>query len=138
MYQANFLNIPDSISSNTAGTVKQVINVNRLVLKVDGIIQADSSKTYFTPNTTSVLTFDYVTAGSHSIQLLVYGQLVGNTNWLLYSGTTTINVSGGNDSTVTFPLTWIGPITGVDSTSIIIGKVGKVTLNGTLPSNVIN
>ena len=36
MYEAKFLTIPDSINS-ASGTVKQKLNLNRLVLKIDGV-----------------------------------------------------------------------------------------------------
>jgi hypothetical protein len=135
MYQANFV-IPDSIASATAGTAKEVLHINRLILKIDGVTRKDSSKTYFTG--TSVLAYDYVPVGSHTVQLLAYGPMgywdVSNP---LYSGSQTINVGAGSDSTVALNLSWVGPTTGTGNMSAIIGRVGTVTINGTLPSTVV-
>ena len=141
MYDAKFLTLPDSVSSSVSGTTKQVLNLNRLVLKVDGVTKVDSTVSpgpYFTKLATAVLSYDYITAGSHSIQLLAYGPMyswdVANP---LYSGTQTINVGAGSDSTVAMTLSWVGPTTGTGHISAVIGKVGKVTVNGTLPGTVI-
>jgi len=141
MYDAKFLTLPDSISSSVSGTYKQVLNLNRLVLKVDGVTKVDSTVNpgpYFTKLATAVLSYDYVTAGSHSIQLLAYGPMYSwNVANPLFSGTQTINVGAGNDSTVAMTLSWVGPTTGTGHLSAVIGKVGKVTVNGTLPGTII-
>ena len=141
MYDAKFLTLPDSISSSVSGTSKQVLNLNRLVLKVDGVTKVDSTVNpgpYFTKLATAVLSYDYVTAGSHSIQLLAYGPMYAwDVNSPLYSGTQTINVGAGSDATVAMTLGWVGPTTGTGHLSAVIGKVGKVTVNGTLPGTII-
>ena len=136
MYQANFNSIPDSIASSASGTVKQVLHINRLVLKIDGNTMMDSSLTYFTGS--PALNYDYVLTGSHTVQLLAYGPMYSwNTANPLYSGSTVINVAAGNDSTVPLTLNWVGPTTGTGSLSVTIGKVGKVTVNGGMSGTVI-
>ncbi len=141
MYNARFLTLPDSISSPVPGTSKQVLHLNRLVLKVDGVTKVDSTANpgpYFTPSASAVLSYDYVTVGSHSIQLLAYGPMyTWNVVNPLFSGMQTINVGAGNDSTVAMTLNWVGPTTGTGHLSATIGKVGKVIVNGTLPGTVI-
>lgn len=141
MYDARFLSLPDSISSATAGTVKQVLRLNRLVLKVDGVTKVDSTVSpgpYFTALATAVLSYDYVTTGSHTIQLLAYGPMYSwNTANPLFSGSTTISVGAGVDSTVAMNLAWVGPTTGTGHIAATVGKVGKVTLNGTLPGTIL-
>jgi hypothetical protein len=54
----------------------------------------------------------------------------------LFSGSTTINVGTGADSTVALNLAWVGPTTGTGKLEVQLGKVGKVTVNGTLPGTV--
>jgi len=131
------LNSPDSISSATPGTVKQVLHLNRLILSVDGVIKVDSFATpspYFTPLGTVILPYDYLTAGSHTIKLSAYGPMgswdVSNP---LFSGATTINVGAGADSATPFILYWVGPTSGTGSISVTIGKIGKVIVNTTIP-----
>src|SRR6185295_14140280 len=120
---------------------KQVLHLNHLVLKVDGVIKVDSFATpgpYFTPLATSILSYDYVTVGSHVIQLLAYGPMYAwNVSNPLFSGSTTINVATGVDNTTPLTLAWVGPTTGTGSLSAAIGKVGKVTVTGTLPGTII-
>ena len=136
MYQARYLTLPDSIGSPSAGTVKVKLNLNRLVLKIDDVIVCDSTATpgpYFASGSTHILSYDYVSAGSHSVQLLAYGPLNSwNTANPLYSGTSTINVTQGLDSTVAMTLNWVGPTTGMGSLSVTIGKMGAVNLTGNM------
>jgi hypothetical protein len=140
MYQARFLTIPDSIGSAAAGTGKQKLYLNRLVFKIDGVTVRDSSvsPSFFSASSTHTLSYDYVSPGSHSMQMLAYGPM---NSWdeanPLYSGSTTVNVGAGVDTTVTVNLSWVGPTTGGGSLSVTIGKVGSVTANGNLPTNVI-
>jgi photosystem II stability/assembly factor-like uncharacterized protein len=67
MYEARFLSLPDSIESSTPAMPKQKLNINRLVLKVDGVIVRDSTATpgpYFAPSTIHTLAYDYVSIGT--------------------------------------------------------------------------
>ena len=141
MYDAKFLTIPNSISSSVSGTTKQVLHLNRLVLVVDGVTKVDSTVSpgpYFTALATAILSYDYVTVGSHTIQLLAYGPMYSwNTANPLYSGSVVINSTAGNDATQALTLAWVGPTTGTGHIAATIGKVGKVTVNGTLPGTVI-
>jgi photosystem II stability/assembly factor-like uncharacterized protein len=131
MYQANFI-IPDSIASATGGSAKDALHINRLVLKIDGVTRKDSSKTYFTG--TSSLAYDYVTNGSHIIQMLAYGHLhYWDTTQALYSGSDTLNVGAGHDSTTSFNMTWVGPTTGTGAITVTLGRAGKLNITGALP-----
>lgn len=138
MYQANFNSLPDSISSTTSGTGMDKLNLNRVVLKVDGIIKADSvlASGYFSGSQNVSLYFDYITPGSHTVTLEAYGVL--NTySGMLYSGASSISVAAGNDDTKAVTLNWVGPTTGTGKLTVVIGKVGKVIVNGTMPGAVL-
>ena len=138
MYQANFNSLPDSISSSVNGTGKDAIAIKRVVLKLDGSIKADSSApTRFSGGQTVSIFFDYVGIGSHAVALEAYGDVNQQANSLLYSGTTTFTVSAGADDTKSVTLGWVGPTTGAGKISVVLGKVGKVTLNGTLPGTLL-
>lgn len=137
MYQTNFNSMPDSITSTTAGTGKDVVKITRVLTKVDGVIKADSSASIaFAGGQTVAVFFDYVSIGSHAVVLEVYGKLNTYTG-LLYSGTSTFTVSSGMDDTKAITLGWVGPSTGTGRLSVVIGKVGKVTINGTLPGTLL-
>lgn len=139
MYDAKFLAIPDSISSSVPGTVKQELIINRLVFKIDGVAQADSTQGGgFTPLDTAILSYDYVTVGSHNVTLEAWGRINPlHADSLLFTGTQNINAGTGLDSGVAFNLGWVGPTTGTGHISATIGKVGKITVNGALPGTVI-
>ncbi len=137
MYQANFNSLPDSIASSTAGTGKDAVKIKRVVMKLDGAIKADStSPTQFSGGQSVSVYFDYVSIATHSVVLEAYGDL--NTfSGLLYSGTTSFSVSAGTDDTKAVTLSWVGPTTGSGKISVTLGKVGKITLNGTLPGTLL-
>lgn len=140
MYEAKFLNLPDSIQSATPAQPKQVLCINRLVLKVDGASVRDSVSTgpCFTKLNTHTLDYDYVQVGSRNIQMLAYGPMNSwNVDSALFSGSTTISVGAGVDSTVALNLSWVGPTTGVGQIEVELGRIGKVTVNGTLPGTVL-
>jgi hypothetical protein len=139
MYQANFNTLPDSIASSTSGTGKDKLNLNRVVLKVDGVIRGDSvlASGYFPAGANVSLYFDYITPGSHTVTLEAYGALHSYTG-LLYSGSSTFTVAAGNDDTRAVTLGWVGPNTGTGKLTVTLGKVGKVIVNGTVPGTVIN
>jgi hypothetical protein len=137
MYDAKFLSLPDSITSAT-GNLKQVLRVDRLVLKVDGVTVRDSMATpgpYFAPSTLHTLSYDYVRlGGSRVIEMNAYGPMGGsNTPTLLYSGTKTVTANPGIDSTVSVTLNWVGPTTGSGKITATLSRVGKVTITGKLP-----
>jgi hypothetical protein len=139
MYQANFNTLPDSIASTTSGTGKDRLTLNRMVLKVDGVIRADSllATGYFAGGANVSLYFDYITPGSHTVTLEAFGVL--NTYaGVLYSGSSTFSVSAGNDDTRSVTLNWVGPTTGTGKLTVTVGKVGKVVVNGSVPGSVIN
>jgi photosystem II stability/assembly factor-like uncharacterized protein len=67
LYEAKFLNLPDSLESSIPAQPKQVLHINRLVLRIDGVVVRDSMATpgpYFTPGADHILGFDYVPAGT--------------------------------------------------------------------------
>jgi hypothetical protein len=110
-------------------------------LRVDGYLQADSSfpKQSLVGDTVT-LSFDYLTASpsgiSHHIELNVYGEIAGNEE-MLYTGDTTINVLSGEDAGYMVVLSYVGSDTiNIASTIVVtLGKVGTVTVNGTLTGN---
>jgi hypothetical protein len=46
-------------------------------------------------------------------------------------------VGAGQDSTLAITLDWVGPTTGSGNLDATLGKVGKITINGTLPGTVL-
>jgi hypothetical protein len=137
MYEALFQALPDSISSSTAGTGKDKLNLSRVTLKIDGTTRADSVKaTYFAGNQNVMVTYDYITTGSHTVVLEASGKL-NSFEGVLYRGTATFNVAAGADETRTVTLDWVGPTTGSGNLTVTLGRVGKVLVNGTLPGAVI-
>jgi hypothetical protein len=137
MYEANFLTLPDSIQSATPSQPKQKLCIKRLVLKVDGVSVRDSITplTCFAAASSPKLSYDYVRTGSRVIRMLAYGPM-NYYNDSLYAGSTTINAAVGVDSTVSLNLSWVGPTTGVGRLNATLGRVGKVTINGTLPGTI--
>jgi len=138
MYEARFQALPDSISSSTAGTGKDKLNLSRVTLKIDGTTRADSVKSsYFAGSQTVTLYYDYITTGSHTVVLEAAGKL-NSFEGVLYRGTATFNVAAGADETRTVTLDWVGPTTGSGKLTVTLGRVGKVTVNGSLPGAVID
>jgi hypothetical protein len=140
MYEARFLTLPDSIRSTGDTTVKQVLHINRLVLKIDGVTVRDSIASpgpYFAAGATHALEYDYVRTGSRTVQMIAYGPMG---DWpadsALFRGTTTVNTNAGTDSTATISLSWVGPTSGTGKINVTLGRVGKITVNGTLPGTI--
>jgi hypothetical protein len=139
MYEAKFLTLPDSIRSSGDTTVKQILLIDRLVLKIDGVIVKDSVVTpaYFAHSTTHTLAYDYVRTGSRTVQMIAYGPMG---DWpadsALFRGTTVINAGAGTDSTIALQLSWVGPTSGTGKIEVTLGRVGKITVNGTLPGTI--
>ena len=138
MYEARFNALPDSISSSVSGTGKDKLNINRVVLLVDGVVKADSvlASGFFSANQSVNVFWDYITPGSHTVTLEAYGVLHAFTG-KLYSGASTFTVTAGNDDTRNVALGWVGPTTGTGKLTVTLGKVGKVIVNGALPGTVI-
>jgi hypothetical protein len=138
MYEARFNSLPDSISSSLPGTGKDKLNLNRVVLLVDGVIKADSvlASGYFAGNQSVNVFWDYITPGTHTVTLEAYGTL-HTFSGKLYSGASTFAVTAGNDDTRSVTLNWVGPTTGTGKLTVTLGKVGKVIVNGALPGTVI-
>ncbi len=138
MYEARFNALPDSISSSVSGTGKDKLNINRVVLLVDGVVKADSvlASGFFSANQSVNVFWDYITPGNHTVTLEAYGVLNTFTG-KLYSGASTFAVTAGNDDTRNVNLAWVGPATGTGKLTVTLGKVGKVIVNGALPGTVI-
>lgn len=140
MYEAKFLSLPDSIASATPSQPKQALCIDRLVLKIDGVAVRDSSvaNACFASATTHTLAYDYVLTGNRTVELAAYGPMhYWPTDSALYRGQTSVNIGAGADSTVALSLSWVGPTTGAGKLDVALGRVGKVTVNGTLPGTVI-
>ena len=138
MYEARFNALPDSISSSVSGTGMDKLNINRVVLLVDGVVKADSvlASGFFSANQSVNVFWDYITPGTHTVTLEAYGELHTFTG-KLYSGASTFTVTAGNDDTRNVSLGWVGPTTGTGKLTVTLGKVGKVIVNGALPGTVI-
>lgn len=138
MYEARFKDLPDSIASTAAGTGKEGIRFKRVVMKVDGVVRADSvSATYFNRAQVVKLFFDYVTPGTHAVILEAHGE-INKYSGILYSGNASFDVVAGADDSRSVNLSWVGPTTGTGRLTVIIGKVGKIVINGTLPGTVFD
>jgi hypothetical protein len=128
MYKANF-SFPDSLQT-LATSHKQELNITRIVMKVNGVTVAVDSTTAFAPNTTYSIGFDYVPVNTETtVELTVIGNLTG---WsfpgdsVLYRKTdiTVPSQIPGNPGTQTTTLPYVGPVTGLESLSVTIVKVG--------------
>lgn len=60
-----------------SGTGKDKLNVNRVVLLVDGVIKADSvlASGFLSANQSVNVFWDYITPGNHTVTLEAYGTL---------------------------------------------------------------
>ena len=84
-------------SGSVPGTGKDKLNINRVVLLVDGVIKADSvlaAGTYFSANQSVTVFWDYIAVGSHTVTLEAYGVLHTYTG-KLYSGASTFSAVAG-------------------------------------------
>ena len=136
LYQISFLNIPDSVYFNGVG---QALCVQRLVLKIDGVIAVDTAAAAGTCfDAPVVLSYNYVPIGTHLIELLAYGTLNGvDPGVPLFTGSSTLTSTAGGDVATNLILTWSGPSSSAASISVTISKVNKVILNGNTPVNVL-
>lgn len=136
VYEANFLSIPDTVQSGTGE--KSPVGLDSLVIYMDGNAVADSSvkPLFFVDGSNVKLSFDYVSIGTHSVKLEAYGTINDFTG-LLYQGTTSLTFSAGVDDVQSVTMNWVGPTTGTGTIEVTIGRIGKVTANGTLPGTII-
>ncbi len=75
--------------------------------------------------------------GNVLIEMQAYGPMGSwNTAEPLYQGAKVISTLAGQDSTVSLTLNWVGPATGAGSLEVEVGKVGKITIDGTVPDVV--
>lgn len=130
MYQAVFAKLPATVNANAEGTERAAINFNRVLLKIDGQTKADSAVAgFFTPGQDVALNFDYVPAGTHSVTLEAYG-IIGGFQGLLFSGSGSFTSAPGEDGSNPIALVWAGPDTGISRFTVILGRVGRVTVSG--------
>ena len=136
MFQAQILNIPDSLSLSTSGSPKQVLHVTRFVLLIDGVVKVDSTHLlYFPAGSTVILNFDYMTTGTHTIQLQAYGTTgTSSLPILLFSGAVGVSADPGVDTNTLLTLNWTGPVTVQGGLQVIIGRIGQATVSGTFSS----
>lgn len=127
MYTATFKNLPVSIGVGN-GTDRIGIALTRLVLKVDGVVKADSTaREWFGSSNPVVLAFDYVGVGRHEIALEAYGT-TEKYQGLMYTGSIEVTTVPGEDGNRPVTLNWVGPSTGGVQANIIVGKIGKMDL----------
>lgn len=109
IYQANFKEIPDSVTLVTS--IRKVrVDLKRFVLKIDGTVVADSiSGSSFPPGTTVSLRYDYVRVGTHSATLEAHGEMTGYSG-LMYSGSRTLEAASGTDHSEDVKMTWQAPV----------------------------
>ncbi len=138
MYQANFSSLPDSIFANQPGTGKDKLNLNRMVLKIDGVVKSDSLIVggYFTAGQNVNLYFDYITPGSHTVTLEAHGAL-HTYSGIMFSGSATFSVASGVDENKAVTLNWVGPGTGTGKLTVNVGKVGKVIVSGGITGAIL-
>ncbi len=138
MYQANFNTLPDSVFSTQTGTGKDKLNLNRMVLKIDGQIKADSVmvNAFFAAGQNVNEYFDYITPGNHTVTLEAYGSM-HTYSGMLFSGSSTFSVSAGQDEAKAVTLNWVGPTTGTGKLTVIVGKVGKVIVTGGISAAIL-
>ncbi len=76
--------------------------------------------------------------GPRQVEMLAYGPMNSwNVALPLYSGSKYINALPGTDATLPLTLSWTGPTTGTGKIDAELGKVGKITINGTLPGTTM-
>lgn len=140
MYAAKFT-LPDSIASTASG-FKQKLYVKRFRMTVDGITVRDTTLSYFIPDSTHLVQYDYVRSDTaHTIGLYVYADSLGSWNSAYPVYGDTIHITS-TDTTYSPVLPWTGPGSPNPSDptvapgngaqaalTIEIGAVGLVTLN---------
>lgn len=136
VYEANFLSIPDTVQSGTGE--KSSVSIDSLVVYVDGSFVADSSvkPLFFIKNSNIKVIFDYVRVGTRIITLEAFGT-INNYTGVLYRGSKSVVFGASIDNIEIVTMSWVGPTTGTGSIEVRIGRVGKVTANGTLPGTII-
>jgi hypothetical protein len=137
MYQAVFSNLPNSLGSGQAGTEKMGINLNKLVLKIDGQVKKDTTLAsgYFLGGQTVTLNFDYVTPGAHTVTMEAHGAMVGYSG-PMFAGSGSFSTATGEDGSQPVTLNWVGPTTGAEKITLILGRIGKVVVTGGFNSNL--
>jgi hypothetical protein len=147
MYEAQFT-LPDSINF-TLSTFKQQLNVKRVVLRVDGSIVADSTRSpRFEPGsptpTIHTVRFDYIRVNqTPDVRVEFYGKIgdvISDTTLLFVSEFNDVNPSTPNPPAVA-PV-YVGPdavtLGNIATAGLVIniGKVGTVVFNTNINGNV--
>jgi hypothetical protein len=140
MYKANFI-FPDSLATS-ATSIKQKMNITRLLMLVDGDTVVDSSATFLSSTSYSI-DYNYVAVNTPTtVALVVIGNLTG---WSFASDSVlyrldSIAVSGllpTGDGSQDVTLPYTGPVTGTDSLKIQIQKVGLYQVTATTEPIVV-
>jgi hypothetical protein len=136
-YELSLPSLPDSVVDENG--VKKSLCVQRLVLKIDGVIVLDSSVAPGCFAAPLALTYDYVPLGTRNIELVAYGALDGVTSPNpLFTGNTSLVATPDGGTSTTLVMNWAGPGTSTATISVTIGKVNKLTLNEGAPDNVFD
>ena len=109
--------------------------VNRCVVSIGSVIASDSTfDNVNVLNDTVRLLYDYLTTGAtHNITLDAYHE-AGSTSEKLFSGTISIYVTAGKDTSYNVTLYRVTPdnCCGTDSITVTLGSIGTVVINGTI------
>jgi hypothetical protein len=130
MYVASFT-LPDSLRASGSDQT-QKLNINRLVMVLDGDTVVDSTRTYFAAGLPgATIAFDYVKAGvNHDVALFIFADLPGwPANKPVYGDTLVVTPS---DSVINPNLPWTGPGSPSDpnyNPSNPGGATGELTIN---------
>lgn len=114
-------------------------SVNKCVVIIDEVTTKDSSFALQSlVGETVGISYDYLSASSngieHKVKLNVYGQMWG-TEYLLYTGDTSITVKSGEKVNCNLDLKWVGPNekpVGDAGITVQLGVIDTVFINGKL------
>jgi hypothetical protein len=136
-YQIGVPNLPDSAFDENG--VKRSLCVQRLVLKVDGVIVLDTSAAPGCFAAPLDMAYNYIPLGTRSIELLAYGALDGvPKDAPLFTGNTSLVATNEGGSSTTLTMSWTGPSTGTASILVTIARVIKVIVDGNGVTNVFD
>ena len=127
-YDIGVPNLPDSVYDENG--VKRALCVQRLVLKVDGVIVLDTSVAPGCFVAPLEMAYNYIPLGTRSIELLAYGELDGVAkDTPLFTGNTSLVATNEGGSSTTLTMAWSGPANGTASILVNIAKVIRVILS---------
>jgi hypothetical protein len=136
-YELSLPSLPDSVVDENG--VKKSLCIQRLVLKIDGVIVLDTSVAPGCFAAPLALVYDYVPLGTRNIELEAFGALDGiPATSPLFSGNTSLVATSEGGTSTTLVMNWSGEGSSTASISVTIGKVNKLTLNEEAPDNVFD